>query len=146
MQLLAVGLNHTTAPVSLREKLAFSPDQIGPAVVAARSWFGRDGFNQQTEVEAAILSTCNRTEVYVQAPHRGHARAALENVLRLQTGMDALSEHLYYHESEDAVEHLFSGLHCQRPVHVEQRLPLRVARKQIWVAYRVAHHQHRLPS
>ena len=38
MQLLAVGLNHNTAPVSLREQLAFAPDQLGQAVVAARSW------------------------------------------------------------------------------------------------------------
>ena len=36
MQLLAVGLNHHTAPVSLREQLAFAPEQLGQAVVAAR--------------------------------------------------------------------------------------------------------------
>ena len=49
MQLLAVGLNHTTAPVSLREKVAFAPDQISQAVVAARSWFGRDGSDFSNE-------------------------------------------------------------------------------------------------
>ena len=58
MQLLALGLNHTTAPVALREKVAFPADQIGQAVAAARAWFGQDGD------EAAILSTCNRTEIY----------------------------------------------------------------------------------
>ena len=36
MQLLAVGLNHTTAPVSLREQLALAPEQLGEAVQAAR--------------------------------------------------------------------------------------------------------------
>ena len=41
MQLLAVGLNHTTAPVSLREQLALAPDQLGQAVQAARGWFAR---------------------------------------------------------------------------------------------------------
>ncbi|MDB5756625.1 MAG: glutamyl-tRNA reductase, partial [Massilia sp.] len=62
MQLLAVGLNHTTAPVSLREQLAFAPDQLGQAVRAARGWFAR--IDQHGGDEAAILSTCNRTELY----------------------------------------------------------------------------------
>jgi glutamyl-tRNA reductase len=61
MQLLTVGLNHTTAPVSLREKVAFPADQMGQAVGAARAWFGRNG---GAGAEAAILSTCNRTELY----------------------------------------------------------------------------------
>ena len=39
MQLLAVGLNHTTAPLSLREKVAFPADQISEAVASARAWF-----------------------------------------------------------------------------------------------------------
>jgi glutamyl-tRNA reductase len=60
MQLLAVGLNHTTAPVSLRERLAFAPDQLGEAVRAAQAWFGRSA--TRGDDEAAILSTCNRTE------------------------------------------------------------------------------------
>ena len=41
MQLLAVGLNHTTAPVSLRERLALAPEQLGQAVQAARGWLAR---------------------------------------------------------------------------------------------------------
>jgi glutamyl-tRNA reductase len=41
MQLLAVGLNHTTAPVSLREQLALAPEHLGMAVQAARGWFSR---------------------------------------------------------------------------------------------------------
>ncbi len=60
MQLLAVGLNHTTAPVSLREKVAFPADQLGQAVASACAWFGNA--NQRAH-EAAILSTCNRTEI-----------------------------------------------------------------------------------
>lgn len=66
MHLLAVGLNHTTAPVSLREKVAFPADQIGQAVASARAWFG--GHDKVvTSGEAAILSTCNRTELYAAA-------------------------------------------------------------------------------
>lgn len=66
MNLLAVGLNHTTAPVSLREKVAFPADQIGQAVASARAWFG--GHDKiVASGEAAILSTCNRTELYAAA-------------------------------------------------------------------------------
>ncbi|WP_443115701.1 glutamyl-tRNA reductase [Herbaspirillum seropedicae] len=66
MHLLAVGLNHTTAPVSLREKVAFPADQIGQAVASARAWFG--GHDKiVASGEAAILSTCNRTELYAAA-------------------------------------------------------------------------------
>jgi glutamyl-tRNA reductase len=69
MQLLAVGVNHTTAPVSLREKVAFPADQIGQAVAAARAWFG--GSVTDFAQETAILSTCNRTELYA-ANHLPH--------------------------------------------------------------------------
>ena len=66
MHLLAVGLNHTTAPVSLREKVAFPADQIGQAVASARAWFGGND-KIVAAGEAAILSTCNRTELYAAA-------------------------------------------------------------------------------
>src|SRR5690606_1854046 len=75
MQLLAVGLNHTTAPVSLREKVAFPADQLGQAVGAARAWFGHRG---STAPEAAILSTCNRTELYAANPVPGVSEAAVD--------------------------------------------------------------------
>ncbi|MEY3721897.1 MAG: hypothetical protein RL618_2416, partial [Pseudomonadota bacterium] len=61
MQLLAVGLNHTTAPVSLREKVAFPADQLGQAVASACAWFGNTADTSRAQ-ETAILSTCNRTE------------------------------------------------------------------------------------
>ncbi len=63
MQLLAVGLNHHTAPVSLREKVAFAPDQLSHAIASARAWFAQHGGTDASN-EAAILSTCNRTELY----------------------------------------------------------------------------------
>ena len=108
MQLLAVGLNHTTAPVSLREKLAFSPDQVGPAVVAARSWFGRDGFNQQTEVEAAILSTCNRTEMYAASPVDNPIDATAHFLADFHKLPYAeLRHHLYTLPQDNAVRHAF---------------------------------------
>ncbi|RXZ33886.1 glutamyl-tRNA reductase [Oxalobacteraceae bacterium CAVE-383] len=71
MHLLAVGLNHTTAPVDLREKVAFPTEDIGRAIAAARAWFGREDANAAHAYlgEAALLSTCNRTELY--AANRG---------------------------------------------------------------------------
>jgi len=56
MYLLTLGLNHRTAPVALRERTAFSPEQLPDAV---RSLVA----NPQVQ-EATILSTCNRTEIY----------------------------------------------------------------------------------
>jgi glutamyl-tRNA reductase len=70
MQLLAVGINHTSAPLSLREKVAFPVDQLGQAAASARAWFGRSAASGGAE-EAAILSTCNRTELYA-ASHLRH--------------------------------------------------------------------------
>ncbi|HXA48348.1 MAG TPA: glutamyl-tRNA reductase, partial [Burkholderiaceae bacterium] len=124
MQLLAVGINHTTAPVSLREKVAFPADQISQAVAAARAWFNGngnralDGFAEET----AILSTCNRTEFYAA----NHAPA--DDDSRLHAGMDAtahflaqyhglpyaeLRPYLYTLPQDNAVRHAFrvaSGL------------------------------------
>jgi glutamyl-tRNA reductase len=112
MQLLAVGLNHTTAPVSLREQLALAPDQIVQAVQAARSWFARmDGRGGD---EAAILSTCNRTEMYgaSHAPNPLDAGAHfLADYHKLHYA--ELRPHLYLLPHDDAVRHAFrvaSGL------------------------------------
>jgi glutamyl-tRNA reductase len=112
MQLLAVGLNHTTAPVSLREQLALAPEQLGQAVQAARGWFARTG--PQGGDEAAILSTCNRTELYAASatPNPLDASAHfLADYHRLNVA--ELRPHLYMLPQDDAVRHAFrvaSGL------------------------------------
>ena len=59
MGLLALGINHRTAPIELREKIAFSPDIMGDALIEVVS--------ATSAREAAILSTCNRTELYCVA-------------------------------------------------------------------------------
>ncbi|WP_432380959.1 glutamyl-tRNA reductase [Duganella sp. P38] len=112
MQLLAVGLNHTTAPVSLREQLAFAPDQLGQAVMAARSWFER--IDHRGSDEAAILSTCNRTELYA-ASHVPDPLDAGAHFLAdfHQLNYSELRPHLYMLPQHDAVRHTFrvaSGL------------------------------------
>ncbi len=110
MALIALGLNHLTAPLELREKVAFAPEATPQALsdLAARA-----GVN-----EALILSTCNRTELYVDVD------AGAENVPQrwllehhsldpeLVTGR-RLDEFLYTHAEDEAVRHLFrvaSGL------------------------------------
>ncbi|MGB9990306.1 glutamyl-tRNA reductase [Pseudoduganella rhizocola] len=112
MQLLAVGLNHTTAPVALRERLAFAPEQLGLAVAEARNWFQRlDGRGGD---EAAILSTCNRTELYAAS----HAENPLDAGAHFLADFHKLNyaelrPHLYMLPQHDAVRHTFrvaSGL------------------------------------
>ena len=57
MAVWALGINHTTAPLDLRGRFAFALDQIGPTLHGLRQSLAR-------QPEAAILSTCNRTEIY----------------------------------------------------------------------------------
>ncbi|RZL91888.1 MAG: glutamyl-tRNA reductase, partial [Variovorax sp.] len=66
MSVWALGLNHTTAPLDLRGRFAFAIDQIAPTLQSLRHSFGS---HRHPDVEAAIISTCNRTEIYCAADH-----------------------------------------------------------------------------
>ena len=101
MHILTLGLNHRTAPVEIREKLA--------AAATARE----NALTQLTErcglCEAALLSTCNRWEIYAASD----SSKSLEDALRFLTeaqGIDTgrLKPHLYEFSDEDAVQHLFA--------------------------------------
>jgi len=115
MHLLAVGLNHTTAPVALREKVAFPADRIGDAVTAARAWFGRGGGAAE---EAAILSTCNRTELYAAGDLAGGVDGAIDATAQFLADYHRLPygdlrPYLYTLPHDNAVRHAFrvaSGL------------------------------------
>lgn len=61
MQLFACGVNHHTAPVAVRERVAFPPDILGKALMDVTQ-------ERRLAREAAILSTCNRTEIYCNTP------------------------------------------------------------------------------
>ena len=61
--LIALGINHQTAPVSLRERVAFSEEALPATLSALRALPGVE--------EVALLSTCNRTEVYALTDDRG---------------------------------------------------------------------------
>jgi glutamyl-tRNA reductase len=117
MQLLAVGLNHTTAPVSLREKVAFPADRLGQAVASARGWFGRAAGAAGSD-EAAILSTCNRTELYAASDIPGGVETAIDTTAHFlaeyhKLPYSELRPYLYTLPQDNAVRHAFrvaSGL------------------------------------
>jgi glutamyl-tRNA reductase len=103
MSLFTLGLNHQTAPLDVRERIAFTPDALGHAL--------RDLLGRPEVKEAAILSTCNRTEVYVRAEEPAPAARWLEDFHRVPA--DSLSPYLYTLPREKAVTHAFrvaSGL------------------------------------
>jgi glutamyl-tRNA reductase len=99
VKLLALGINHQTAPVGLRERVAFDADALPRALAAASAVPGVR--------EVALLSTCNRTELYAVADDEGRA---LADWLATHPGDAAghdLHAYLYRHHDIDAVRHLF---------------------------------------
>jgi len=110
MSVFALGLNHHTAPLDIRGRFAFAPEQLTPALQALRHQLLR------SVPEAAILSTCNRTELYVAAgaPAQDLARPTLD-WLAEQGGVPAsrLEAHSYQMHDREAARHAFrvaSGL------------------------------------
>lgn len=99
MTLLALGLNHQTAPLALREQVALAPERTGDALRELRSLAGVQ--------EAAVISTCNRTELYCRVAAGAEAVPVdwLHRHFRLAPGR--LDGFLYQHEDEAAVRHLF---------------------------------------
>jgi glutamyl-tRNA reductase len=104
MHLHCIGLNHQTAPISVRERLAFSDSEIKAAI----SRYGCGGGGVSGEIsEVVILSTCNRVEIYAVAPSyaMGDLEAFLINERRLSD--DDLKNSLYRLVDEAVVDHLF---------------------------------------
>ena len=97
MNLVALGINHQTAPVSLRERVAFADDSLAPALAALRA------LPQVAEV--ALLSTCNRTELYAISNDDG--RALGDWLASHPGGAHDLQAYLYRHHNAEAVRHLF---------------------------------------
>jgi glutamyl-tRNA reductase len=93
-----LGINHKTAPVALREKVAFAEDRLVAALTTLREEMG--------VAEALILSTCNRTEVYWSGTASG---SDLSQWLERHHGNDLdLAASLYIHQESRAIEHAFS--------------------------------------
>ncbi|HUG57221.1 MAG TPA: glutamyl-tRNA reductase [Candidimonas sp.] len=107
VDVLTFGLNHVSAPVAVRERVSFPIDLLKPALDGLRSTF------RSSVKEAAILSTCNRTEIYCAADPQvyEHLPSWLADFNRLEAG--SLQPHLYQYQKNDAVRHAFrvaSGL------------------------------------
>ena len=107
MTLLALGINHKTAPVSLRERIAFSPETLDQALESLLS--------QPMVQGGVVLSTCNRTELYLSVEERDNLQEALVRWLCDYHHLreDEVRQSLYWHQDNDAVSHLMrvaSGL------------------------------------
>ncbi len=101
MVILTVGLNHTTAPVEIRERLHI-PDRQVPTVL--------ERLGQEPAVlERVVLSTCNRVEVYAVTQDPAQAQAAIPELLAegTQTPLALFADRLYRHHQEAAVRHAF---------------------------------------
>src|SRR5512139_1397936 len=97
MPLLVLGINHHSAPLEVREKLAFPPETQADALNALAS---RPGV-----AEAVLVSTCNRTEVYCRADDIAAVRAWLKEEAA-RSGLD-IEGHLYAHSDSEAIRHAF---------------------------------------
>jgi glutamyl-tRNA reductase len=107
MHLVVVGANHRTAPIELRERIAFGQTRIPGALSALRE--------SGVASEVVLLSTCNRTEFYLAVPDERASIDAVRTLLATQASLpaDRLSPLLYVHRDRAAAAHLFrvaSGL------------------------------------
>ena len=102
MAIILIGLNHKTAPVEVREKVSLSRPQIEKLSARINVIPAFSG--------CAILSTCNRTEFYVNGPHPKEAQEALIELISSYSGIEArdLAPYLYIRFDKNAVEHLFT--------------------------------------
>ncbi|HEV7801583.1 MAG TPA: glutamyl-tRNA reductase [Burkholderiales bacterium] len=103
MQLFTFGLNHLTAPLDVRERVVFHAESLVQAL--------RDLTDRQRVKEAAIISTCNRTEVYCSTEEPDAAVSWLAGYHRMKP--QQLEPYLYHYPQDKAVKHAFrvaSGL------------------------------------
>lgn len=99
MHLIAFGINHKTAPVSIREQAAFAPETLPEALHDITARAGVD--------EATILSTCNRTEVYCRVDETDPRKAVQWFCDYHRLPANELQPHLYLHPDQEAVKHAF---------------------------------------
>jgi glutamyl-tRNA reductase len=101
MKIILLGLNHKSAPIGVREKISFSGSAIDEALRGIRKYEGIE--------EALILSTCNRTEIYVASPDMAKALDRLWDFVQasLKTQRQEIEKYFYVLENKAAIEHLF---------------------------------------
>jgi len=101
MRFAITGLNHRTAPLEVRERLAFREESLAEALHSLKSEPGL--------LEGMILSTCNRVEVAVTSEDNCDPVSLATGFLERSHGLEPgwASPYLYHHEDRDAVRHLF---------------------------------------
>jgi glutamyl-tRNA reductase len=101
VHLFLLGVSHRTAPVDLRERLDFSSRDVGAAVEALAT--------RSSAAESVVLSTCNRSEIYVASSDPARARDELVTFLSdyHQLARDEFLPHLFAHDNLAAAHHLF---------------------------------------
>ncbi|AIW14750.1 glutamyl-tRNA reductase [Vibrio tubiashii] len=98
MSLLAIGINHNTASVELREKVAFGPEKLPEAL---------DQLGQNQNVNGSVIvSTCNRTEIYCDVKSGGKSKIIDWLSQFHQVSPEDLKPSLYIHEEQAAIRHL----------------------------------------
>lgn len=106
MSLFILGINHTTAPVEIRERVAFAPERLASALSEARKVPGIG--------EVAILSTCNRTELYCSQDPEYEAINSSEAHDRIikwladyhQLNKEDLQNYIYIHPDQESIRHI----------------------------------------
>ena len=101
MRLLITGVNHKTAPVEVREQLAFDQDSLAAALADLRARCGLS--------EAMILSTCNRVEIAAAAEDDADPSGEIDRFLceSRKVQLDFIRPHLYHYYDREAINHLF---------------------------------------
>lgn len=104
MSIVLVGLSYKTAPVEIRERLAFNPDHIHEAL--------RILVDHKLISEGIIISTCNRVEVVAATSNEDDSREAISHVYDFihnyhSCDSSITKDHLYHHTDNDAIRHVF---------------------------------------
>ncbi|WP_442595298.1 glutamyl-tRNA reductase [Neobacillus sp. D3-1R] len=102
MHILVVGINYKTAPVEIRERLTFNPDELGDAMKQLQS--------KKSILENVIISTCNRTEIYAVVDQLHTGRYYMKEFLAewFQMDQNEFVPYLFIYEQEGAINHLFN--------------------------------------
>ena len=102
MTISVIGLNHKSATIDVRERFSFTPDSSDLLIRRIKKISDIN--------EVVVVSTCNRTEIYIES---SSGSKNLQEWLNSDNDFKVLSKHMYVHHEEDAIEHLFkvvSGL------------------------------------
>src|SRR6266545_2353499 len=102
MSILVVGLSHRSAPVSVLERVAVAGDDLVKLLHDVRE--------SAHVAEAAVISTCNRVEIYASVEKFHGGVSAISELLSRHSGvlLDELHQYLYVHYEDRAIQHAFS--------------------------------------